>query len=144
MSHPVHSAIVHFPIACWSLATFGDLASIHFEEQAWWISGLLHVIGVSTAIIAMVTGLIELVKIDTENKAANLAHLHMTLAISSWSVYATTLFLRLDGTSLTAPDPFEISLSILGFLLLCGTGWLGGKMVYEHAIGVKIVEHNKI
>ncbi|WP_343251093.1 DUF2231 domain-containing protein, partial [Pseudoxanthomonas sp. KAs_5_3] len=25
MRHPLHPALVHFPIACWSLATAGDL-----------------------------------------------------------------------------------------------------------------------
>ena len=30
MSHPLHPALVHFPIACWSLATVTDLASLYW------------------------------------------------------------------------------------------------------------------
>lgn len=144
MSHPVHPAIVHFPIACWSLATLGDLTSMYFGEQVWWMAGVLHIIGTSIAIVAMISGLIEFAKIDEKHAAFKTANLHMILAVSSWSVYATTLFLRLDGTSLTAPNLFETGLSLFGFLILSATGWLGGKLVYEHEVGINTIKHNKV
>ena len=34
MRHPLHPALVHFPIACWSLATAADLAGLAFAEPA--------------------------------------------------------------------------------------------------------------
>ncbi|MCW5598810.1 MAG: DUF2231 domain-containing protein, partial [Nitrosomonas sp.] len=60
----------------------------------------------------------------------------------SWSCYAVSLFLRLDGTQLSQPDVFAIIMSVAGLIFLCIAGWLGGKLVYEHGIGVHQNNHN--
>ena len=96
-------------------------------------AGILHSIGVFTAIVTMISGLIELGKIEAEK----VVNQHMTFVMISWILYATTLFLRLEESQLTAPYLFEISLSISVFLFLCATGWCGGKLVYEHGIGIR-------
>jgi uncharacterized membrane protein len=43
--HPLHPAIVHFPIACWSLAVVADFASLLLGEAAWQWSGGPLVVG---------------------------------------------------------------------------------------------------
>ncbi|SFE54747.1 DUF2231 domain-containing protein [Nitrosomonas sp. Nm166] len=136
MKHPIHPILVHFPIATWFLATIADVTSLFTNEQVGWVAGVLLVIGITTALLAMVTGLIELGKIDQQSPAIKIANQHMILIMVSWSFYAVSLFMRLDGTRLEQPDLIAIALSIVGLIFLCIAGWMGGKLVYEYGIGV--------
>lgn len=136
MKHPIHPMLVHFPIATWFLATMADIASLFTNEQVGWVAGVLLIIGTITALLAMITGLLELGKIDPQNPALKIANQHMILIMISWSFYAVSLFLRLDGTQLEQPGLIAISFSILGFIFLCCAGWMGGKLVYEHGVGI--------
>ncbi|RNF86327.1 DUF2231 domain-containing protein [Montanilutibacter psychrotolerans] len=135
MTHPLHPALVHFPIACWSLATAADIASLRWAEPAWRFAGTLMAIGVVIAIAAMAAGLVELRKIGENTAAMRDANRHLLLAMAAWFLYATSLFLRLKGMSLTQPDALCLAFSVAGFLVLCATGWLGGKLVYVHGLG---------
>ncbi len=137
MSHPLHPALVHFPIACWSLATAGDLASLYWGEPAWRFAGVSMAIGVAAAVAAMAAGLFELLKIENGSPAMRDANRHMLLMMAAWSCYAASLFLRLEGVALTRPDAFGTGLSAGGFVILCIGGWLGGKLVYRHGVGVR-------
>ncbi len=136
MKHPIHPMLVHFPVATWFLATLGDIASLFTHEQVGWVAGVLLVIGTMTALLAMVTGLVELGKIDSQSPAANIANQHMILILTSWSFYAVSLFLRLDGTQLEQPGSLAIASSVAGLIFLCSAGWMGGKLVYEYGVGI--------
>lgn len=136
MKHPVHPMLVHFPIATWFLATIADIVSLFTNEQIGWIGGVLLVVGTITALLAMTTGLIELGKIDQHSPAIKIANQHMILIMISWSFYAVSLFLRLNGTQLEQPGLLAISFSIAGFIFLCSAGWMGGKLVYEYGVGI--------
>lgn len=137
MSHPLHPALVHFPIACWSLATAADAASLFWGEPAWRLAGWLLVIGTVTALAAMLAGFVELLKIATDSPAMRTAHRHLLSAVTALSCYAASLFLRLDGTALQPPGTMEFALDAAGFTALCVTGWLGGTLVYRHGVGVR-------
>ncbi|HJW47255.1 MAG TPA: DUF2231 domain-containing protein [Lysobacter sp.] len=137
MNHPLHPALVHFPIACWSLATAADAVSLFWGEPAWKFAGLLLAIGTVAAIATMLAGFVELMKVDADSPAMRVANRHMLLAVIAWSCYAASLFLRLEGTTLREPGPVALGLSALGFAALCVTGWLGGTLVYEHGVGTR-------
>lgn len=136
--HPAHPAFVHFPIACWSLSTLGDIASnLSDESSIWYVSGVLLTIGTISALFAMLSGLLELAKIDEHSQATRAVNLHMKLAMAAWCCYASSLFLRMDTNSLSEPDLITTSISIFGFLILCVAGWLGASLVYQYRVGVK-------
>jgi uncharacterized membrane protein len=136
MSHPLHPALVHFPIACWSLATVADVASLAWGKPAWMLAGALLAIGTVAALAAMATGFIELLKVDAGHPATRDLNRHMLLVMAAWSAYAASLFLRLDGRTLTRPDAVDLGLSVAGFVVLCVAGWFGGKLVYGYGLGV--------
>ena len=136
MSHPLHPALVHFPIACWSLATAADLASLLWGKPAWMLAGVLLLVGTVTAIAAMATGFVELLKVDADHPATRDLNRHMLFVMAAWSLYAASLFLRLQGTTLTEPDAVDLILSVAGFACLCVAGWFGGKLVYGHGLGM--------
>ena len=137
MKHPLHPALVHFPIACWSMATLADVASLQFGEPAWRFAGVSMAIGTLAAIGAMLAGLVEFAKIDSDSPALRDANRHMLLAMAAWCCYAASLALRLDGMALTQPGTLPIGLSALGFVVLAAAGWHGGKLVYTHGVGVR-------
>jgi len=137
MKHPLHPAFVHFPIATWSLGTAGDLASVWWGEAAWRFAGVSIALGVVTALAAMATGFIELMKLGSNNPATRDVTRHMLLMMTTWCCYAVSLFLRLHGTTLIRPDALGIALSATGFALMCLAGYMGAKLVYEHGVGVR-------
>ncbi|BBL35752.1 hypothetical protein Nstercoris_02028 [Nitrosomonas stercoris] len=136
MKHPIHPLLVHFPVATWVIATFCDIASFfRTDELMSQVAGVLLVIGVVTALLAMVAGLMELAKIDQQSPAMKVANQHMLLMMVSWSLYAVSLFMRLEGTQLVQPGLVAIILSIAGLFVLCVAGWFGGRLVYEYGVG---------
>ncbi|MGH8061576.1 MAG: DUF2231 domain-containing protein [Pseudoxanthomonas sp.] len=137
MSHPLHPALVHFPIACWSLATAADVASLWWGKPVWMLAGVLLALGTLIALAAMATGFMELLKVGAEHPATRDLNRHMLLMLTASCLYATSLFLRLKGTTLTQPDIVELGLSMIGFVVLGIGGWFGGKLVYGHGVGVE-------
>lgn|SRR5690606_38540355 len=136
MKHPIHPILVHFPIATWVIATFCDVVGLFRDSELInQVAGVLLIIGTITALFAMVAGLMELAKIDQKSPAMKIANQHMLLMMVSWSLYATSLFLRLEGTQLVQPGLIAAALSITGLIVLCVAGWLGGRLVYEYGVG---------
>src|SRR5690606_24347304 len=135
MRHPLHPALVHFPIACWSLASAADLASLHFGQPAWWLAGVLLAIGLACAIPAMLAGFIELMRLPEDSAAIRDVNRHMIMVMAAFSLYLASLLARVDGMSLHAPGLLALVLSAGGFVCLGVAGWLGGKLVYGHRLG---------
>ncbi|WP_386067993.1 DUF2231 domain-containing protein [Tahibacter sp. UC22_41] len=137
MSHPLHPALVHFPIASWSLATAADLLGLVIGAPAWQFAGLLHAIGTVSALVAMAAGFADLLALPPEHPALRDAQHHLLWVSLAWSAYAASLLLRLDGLSLRTPDAWALALSVAGFAALAVAGWLGGRLVYEHGVRVR-------
>ncbi len=137
MKHPLHPALVHFPVACWTLATVADVASLFWGEPAWRFAGMLLLVGAVAALATMAAGFLDLLKIPEDSPALHIANRHLLMAVMTWSAYAASLMLRLHGKILHAPDTLALCLSATGFLALCVTGWLGGTLVYTHGVGVR-------
>jgi len=138
VSHPLHPALVHFPIACWSLATISDVASLWTDPIVAQFANGFHLIGTSTAIAAMLAGLIEISKVNpSDSTQIRAVNLHMVLAITSWCLYALSLFWRVQGLQWHAPGLISIGFSVSGFICLAATGYLGANLVYKHQLGVR-------
>lgn len=134
MRHPLHPALVHFPVACWSLAVAADFASLHFGAAAWSWSGGLLAVGCEMAVVAMLAGLLELARVP-EGVAMRDAYLHMSAMLVALLLFATRLLLRLDHLKPLAPNIASLLLDTGGFLALAAGGWLGGKLVYGYGVG---------
>jgi len=134
MSHPIHPALVHFPIACWSLGTIADVAGIYFGKEISDMATHLVVTGLVVSIPTIFAGALDLKNVKQESIAQNIVMNHITYVIIAWMFYAATLFTRLKSSG----DLFSISmaLSVGGFVCLVIAGWYGGKLVYEHGVGV--------
>lgn len=136
MKHPIHPLLVHFPVACWTLATLGDLASLRFGETVWQLSGALMAVGLAMAVLAVLAGLFELRRLTGNETAQKLAFIHASLMATAFMLYLVSLLMRLEEGALTAPGGMEISFAVLGMVTLVAGGWFGGELVYGQGIGV--------
>lgn len=135
-NHPLHPALVHFPVACWSLATLADIAGLWWTRwPLWQLAAAMLVVGCAMGLLAAAAGLLELLKLPPEHPAAADANRHMLAALGAWSLYALSLFLRLQGFMPMPPDAPALACSVAGFLALAAAGWLGGRLVYAHGVG---------
>ncbi|KAB7627539.1 DUF2231 domain-containing protein [Alkalilimnicola sp. S0819] len=134
MRHPLHPALVHFPIACWSLAVVADFAGLYFGDAAWrWSQGLL-IVACIMAIPAMLAGLLELSRIP-EGPALRDTWWHMGAMLLAFTLFTTRLLLGLSQGPAFAPDALALWLDAAGFVSLAIGGWLGGRLVYGHGLG---------
>lgn len=134
MRHPLHPALVHFPVACWSLAVAADVAGLWLGETAWRWSGGLLTFGCAMASIAMLAGMVELTRVP-EGPPMQDAWIHMGAMLVAFTFFTARLLLRLDHLQPLAPDTVSLLLDAGGFTALSVGGWFGGRLVYGHGVG---------
>lgn len=133
--HPLHAMAVAFPIAL-TISTFGaDLLYWWTGDRFWprvalWSGGVAFWIG----LVAAVTGIGELVFSPGIRRRISV-WTHFIAAVMLLSVIGANWGLRLGG-HVEAVLPFGLLLSALAALLTMLAGWHGGKLVFEHQIGV--------
>lgn len=136
--HPLHPALVHFPIACWGLAAMADFASLRWGEMAWqWSAGLL-LAGCLTALPAIAAGLVEVRRVP-EGAALRALFIHMGLMLTALALFATRLLLRQAHLEPLAPDATALLLDAAALAVLAIGGHFGARLVYDHGIGQRRV-----
>ncbi|MGS1015487.1 DUF2231 domain-containing protein [Allosphingosinicella humi] len=132
--HPLHPAMVHFPIAFWSLATVCDGLAYFGLAETWAHGWVLIGLGLAIGLVAMAAGFMELTRLAEEAQVAAQRHM-MTMGLA-WICYLGALMSRLqDGTPIAEPAMLPVALSAVGFVLLLIGGWLGGNLVYRYGAG---------
>lgn len=130
--HPIHPMIVPIPIGLWLFSLVCDLvhafggASPNWETVAWFTM----IGGIIGALIAAVPGFIDVISLPPGIRRIGLTHMGLNLGIVV--LYVINALLRRGGVTSGA-----IWLSVISILLLLVSGWLGGKMVYEHGVAVE-------
>lgn len=135
MRQPLHPALVHFPIACWTLAVAADFISLLYGTTTWrWTDGLLAV-GCVVALVAMAAGLVEIVRIPDGSAAMRAAVIHVGAMIAALLLFAARLLQGPYGLQPVAPNLLSFVLDVAGFTALFVGGWFGGRLVHTHGIG---------
>ena len=118
--HPLHPALVHFPIACWVLAVPCDIAGWMHVPQAWYAAYLLILGGVILALPAMLAGMPDLAKLKNNKTVMAVAYRHIGFIGSAWILYLVSLMLRVgEGrTPASATGVFATACAIVGLLVL--------------------------
>ena len=136
LGHPLHTMLVHFPIAL-VFATLGcDLLYWYTGDGFWqragvWAAGATFWSGLLAAAI----GTIELLgAAGIRGRVANWSH--AVAAMTMLAVTAANWRLRV-----LVPDdvlPHALALSLLGAVFAGFAGFHGGKLVFEHGIGTNL------
>lgn len=135
LGHPVHPAIVHFPIALLLSATIADLAWVAGITADTHIAAVLMAAGFAGGLLAMGAGFIDFIRLDE----AVIPHAtrHMMVVGLAWLGYGIALYLRRDSLwDNAAIEMPTVAVSLLSSLLLAFGGWLGGRLVYNFGAGV--------
>jgi uncharacterized membrane protein len=144
LGHPVHPIAVHLPLALWPAALLFDILSRAdvggnaMVQLSFWAIGL----GLIATLGAIPTGIADWFGIKKENPAWKTGLYHMGLNALVTLLYVVNFILRFktfryDTEVATGP----LLLSMIGTVMLIGSAYLGGLMVYDHGIGV--ARHSK-
>jgi uncharacterized membrane protein len=79
-AHPLHPLITHFPMALWATSLLWDMLGVWRDDALWWSFSFWSIsVGLIFSFFAMVTGLIDYVKLPqggAEEAVATLAYGH--------------------------------------------------------------------
>ena len=135
--HPLHPAIVHFPIALLLSATIADLAWVTGLTNDAHIAAVLMAGGLAFGLVAMGAGMVDLVRLD--EAIVPYAMQHVSAVGLAWLGYAVDLYLRKESlwaSTSSAPGALAVCVSIASALVLALGGWLGGRLVYTFGANV--------
>jgi uncharacterized membrane protein len=135
--HPIHAMLVTFPIAL-VIATLGcDIFYWYSADPFWtraalWSSGFGFWLGIA----ASIAGSAELLLVPGIRKRAASWN-HAVAAMMLLSIAGMNWGLRL-GDAEAAVLPVGFGLSALASLFVGIAGWHGGKLVFDHGIGIMV------
>ncbi len=131
--HSWHPMVIHFPLVALVLAVLFD-ALAAWRHGSRWREGatLLWWVGLVGAAAAITTGLLASGRVDHSDPAHELMTLHRNLA------YAATAVLLATGVWRWRRPYSRVAagLGVVGALGLGGVGYLGGELVFRHALGI--------
>jgi len=134
--HPIHPALVHFPLA-FLIGAFGfDLAGRAGNTPALWTTGAyLAVAGIVTALLAAIPGFLDyFLTVPPDSSGKRRATQHMVVNLTAVLLFAVAWVLR-DGVASLPGTPVLLAEGLGAGLLLVG-GYLGGVLVSRNQIGV--------
>src|SRR6266513_281522 len=143
LRHPLHPMLVHFPIGLFLLSLLLGLASLAFPSVPNLVRDSFYamLLGVITALIAAVPGVVDYTDIRSDHPAKRTATTHLTLNLIVVALYGINLGVR--SSSLVDPkiQTVPLILSFIAIALLSVSGYLGGRLVYDD--GIEVGRHKR-
>lgn len=136
LGHPIHPALIPFPIAFLVGAFVTDIVATTSDSDLWPSASLwLTAGGVATGVLAAAVGLVDFLAIARARRRIGWIHfvgnaVALVLAAVSWAIRV--------GDPVDAVVPTGIVLSGAVAAILGVTGWAGGELSYRHGIGVDL------
>jgi nitrite reductase/ring-hydroxylating ferredoxin subunit/uncharacterized membrane protein len=130
LGEPLHAALTDVPIGAWTVAmVFDALAMMDSRYEFAMAADTSIAIGLAGAAGAAITGVTDWSDVDPP--ARRLGLIHGLLNVGATTLFATSLIMR-KKKARNAGRGF----AALGYALMTVSAHLGGKMVYEHRVGV--------
>jgi uncharacterized membrane protein len=146
LGHPLHPALVHVPVGAWTAALIFDLCSIGGVGQNAMVvtSFTCILIGCVVALLAAPTGLADWMEIKPEKPAYKLGLVHMVLNVLVLGLFIANLVIRWNHVrTAQRVSSLELSLTVIAFILLGISAYLGGLMVFDHGISIARMSKKK-
>ena len=145
-AHPLHPALVHFPIGLFVLSLILDIASFWNDAASDLLQASFYAMtfGLTIGVLAALTGLVDRSDIRLDHPARKTSTTHMWLNLTALGLFGINFFLRLAPPArvgvgqgdLAGLPLLNLLLSVVGVGILLFSGYLGGTMVYDNGIGV--------
>lgn len=137
--HPIHPMLIHFPVAALLGLIATDLTYVFSGDYFWaraslWLAG----VGALGGWVSGFAGLIDLLSVSQIRRLIT-AWCHAILAVMLLSLASLNWLFRLDAAEVNIL-PWGMYLSLLTGVLIAAASYLGGRLVYEHAVGVEVEE----
>jgi len=130
--HPIHPMLVQFPIVCFILTFIFDIVYATGGTDVAPYTKWVLLIGLVVGALAAVAGLTDFLG-DKRIQGSD-AIKHMLANVTAVVLEVVNLVLRWSNPDFIASTGVYISLIVV--LILAYSGWMGGKLVYRHGIGV--------
>jgi uncharacterized membrane protein len=136
VGHPIHVMMVHFPIA-FVIATLGVDVFYWWSGDAFWVRVGLWSAGIAfwTGIAASIVGTAELLLVRGI-RAQEASWSHAVAAMTLVAIAGANWGLRLFDAGEILPH--GLALSALSSAMTGFAGWHGGKLVFDHGIGILV------
>jgi uncharacterized membrane protein len=133
--HPLHPMLVHFPIAL-LIAALGTDGMYWYTGDPFWARMSHWLIGGGTAMgmLAAATGTVELLW-ERDIRTLTSGWSHFVAAMVMLAIASANWVLRL-GAQEEFILPWGLYASVLTLVAVSMAGVVGGKLVYEHQVGV--------
>ena len=132
--HPIHPMLVPFAIGCFLFSFASDLLCLYTGNREPWNTLAYYTMigGIVGALAAALPGFIDFLSLPAGPiKSTGLKHMAINL---------TVVVIYIGNACLRHNDPQNLKLpmilSVVTVLMLVVSGWLGGKLVYEHGVAV--------
>lgn len=137
LGHPLHPVFVSLPVALWPTAMVCDvLAAAGASPEVLGRMAMVSILlGLAGAMLSIPTGLADWWEIQREKRAWKLGLYHMLLNVLATIIWATNIGIRFANADVHVTLA-TLALSIVGTLLIGGSAWLGGRMVYDQGTGI--------
>lgn len=137
-NHPVHSALVTLPIGAFFLVLVGDIAHARTDTDFWYAFSFICLgAGIVTALVAAIAGFVDYFGVKMSVAGFRTARIHMFLNLTGVVLYTINWFLRRGNGALHTPRwGLVFGLEVVTFIALGIAGWLGGRIAFEHKVGV--------
>lgn len=149
--HPLHPPFTHFPLAAYVFAAGFDIASVAGSGHRWagdlWHAGtFVLVAGLAICLVTMGTGFWDLVRFWPGQQAEPVpgtpdplrtVAAHVSVMAGAFMIGAGDVAWRLSDYDFRASTPpGVVALSLAAAIVACTGGFLGGRLVFRHAMGV--------
>lgn len=131
--HPIHPMLVPIPIGLWIFSLVCDLFHAGGSANPAWTTVAFYCMGggILGALAAALPGLVDLLSLPAGPRSTAIKHMAINLTVVA--LYVINFWMRMDAPH--TPGKL-VWLSLISVGLLAISGWLGGKMVFEHGIAV--------
>ena len=136
VGHPIHVMMVHFHIAFVMATLVIDLAywwsgDVFFVRAGLWSTGVAFWMGVAASVV----GIAELLLVRGI-RLHEASWSHAVAAMTLVAIAGANWGMRmLDPTTIL---PHGLALSALGSVMVGFAGWHGGKLVFDHGVGILV------
>lgn len=140
LGHPVHPMLVAFPVASY-VFTFAALIGFAVTRDPFWyrVALVANLVGVATAALAAVPGIIDLVAVVPSGTTAKLTgSIHAIANVNALILFGVNLAIAWRRSAAGEPPllPVALALTGAGVLLTVAGGFFGWRLVQRHHIGV--------